>query len=255
MVRRTITEGPEPKYAQLRDALTALTTQDLAPDDALPSERELMGRYAVSRATVRRAIESLVADGVVHRIPGKGTFVSRPRLTSDLHLASFSQDMTRRGFTPSSAILTLEIATAPMDVKEALQLPRAGNAWRIERIRFADGVPIALEDGWYPAQLLPDLDQLDLSGSLYEVLAERYDLVIDHAEQTLWGESADPPTARRLKVPSGAALLIFRRISSASGTPVEYVTSRYRGDRYSIHMTLDQPYDRNQPTHQKEEDR
>ena len=242
MPSRHITDGPEPKYAQLREALTAMATHQLQPDDAIPSERELMHRYAVSRATVRRAIESLAADGLLHRIHGKGTFVARPRLESDLHLASFSQDMTRRGLTPSTAILTLELDTPPDEVAEKLELPRNGRAWRLERIRFADEVPIALEDGWYPAQLLPDLDQRDLTGSLYEVLATNYDLAIDHAEQTLWGESADPPTARRLKTPANAALLVFQRISSSSGTPVEFVVSRYRGDRYSIHMSLDRPH-------------
>lgn len=241
MPTRHITDGPEPKYAQLREALTVMATRELRPDDALPSERELMRRYAVSRSTVRRAIESLTADGLLHRIHGKGTFVARPRLESDLHLASFSQDMARRGFAPSTAILTLEIDTPPMEVAKDLDLPRHGRAWRLERIRFADEVPIALEDGWYPAHLVPDLDQRDLTGSLYEVLANDYDLVIDHAEQTLWGEPADPPTARRLKTPSNAALLVFQRISTASGIPVEYVVSRYRGDRYSIHMSLDQP--------------
>lgn len=242
MPARRITNGPEPKYAQLRDALTAMATRELQPDDALPSERELMRRYAVSRATVRRAIESLTADGLLHRIHGKGTFVARPRLESDLHLASFSQDMTRRGLTPSTAILTLEMGTPTTEIAQALDLPRNGRAWRLERIRFADDVPIALEDGWYPAHLLPDLDQRDLTGSLYQVLAHEYDLVIDHAEQTLWGEPADPPTARRLKTPSNAALLVFQRISTSSGTPIEHVVSRYRGDRYSIHMSLDQPH-------------
>ncbi|KYH45873.1 GntR family transcriptional regulator [Branchiibius sp. NY16-3462-2] len=241
MPTRQITDGPEPKYAQLREALTVMATRELQPDAALPSERELMRRYAVSRATVRRAIESLAADGLLHRIHGKGTFVARPRLQSDLHLASFSQDMTRRGLTPSTAILTLELDTPPAEVAEILQLPRHGRAWRLERIRFADDVPIALEDGWYPAHLLPDLDQRDLTGSLYEVLTTEYELVIDHAEQTLWGEPADAPTARRLKTPSNAALLVFQRTSFSAGIPVEYVVSRYRGDRYSIHMSLDRP--------------
>src|SRR5687768_16591466 len=191
MSRRAINDGPRPKHAQLRDLLADLAVNELGPDAAIPSERELMSTYDVSRDTVRKAIEALIADGLLHRIHGKGTFVARPRLESRLHLASFSQDMRRRGLTPSTRSLGIERDRPPSDVSKVLGLGRAGQAWRIERVRLADGQPIALEQGWYPEPLLPDLDREDLGGSLYEIFADRYGLVIDAAEQTLWGETAD----------------------------------------------------------------
>src|SRR4051812_39550658 len=143
-----------------------------------------MASYDVSRATVRKAIDSLVADGLLTRIHGKGTFVARPRLESRLHLASFSQDMRRRGLTPSTRLLAVEADEPPADVAKALDLPADGRAWRLDRVRLADGTPIALETGWYPQSLLPDLDRRDLGGSLYELIADAYGLVIDRAEQT-----------------------------------------------------------------------
>ncbi len=232
-----ITDGPRPKHAQLTDLLADLAVTELGPDAAIPSERELMVTYGVSRATVRKAIDALVADGLLQRIHGKGTFVARPRLESRLHLASFSQDMRRRGLTPSTRFLDLGRERPPADVAEALRLGSDGEAWRIDRVRLADGQPIALEQGWYPQALLPGLDQADLSGSLYEVFAAR-GLAIDAAEQTLWGETADATLARRLDCPIHTPLLVFRRVSSAAGTPLEYVVSRYRGDRYQVHMSL-----------------
>jgi GntR family transcriptional regulator len=235
---RVISDGPLPKHAQLSDVLAELAAHELAPDAAIPSERELMTTYDVSRATVRKAIESLVADGLLHRIQGKGTFVSRPRLESRLHLASFSQDMRRRGLTPSTVLLGVEPDLPPADVALALGLDREALAWRIDRVRLADGQPIALENGWYPHALLPDLDRRELGGSLYQIFEEGYGLVIDHAEQTLWGESADTTTARRLDAPLHTALLVFRRVSRAGDHPLEYAVSRYRGDRYQIHMSL-----------------
>ncbi|MGI8899989.1 MAG: GntR family transcriptional regulator, partial [Nocardioides sp.] len=75
---RVIIDGPRPKHAQLSDALAELASRDLGPDAAIPSERELMTTYDVSRATVRKSIERLIADGLLHRIHGKGTFVARP---------------------------------------------------------------------------------------------------------------------------------------------------------------------------------
>jgi GntR family transcriptional regulator len=156
----------------------------------------------VSRATVRKAIESLIADGLLHRIHGKGTFVSRPRLESRLHLASFSQDMRRRGLTPSTTLLGIEAtgrrSTSP---RRSTWAPTA-RPWRIDRVRRADGQPIALENGWYPRDLLPGLDRQDLGGSLYEIFRTVYGHAIDSAEQTLWGEGADAATARRLDAPS-----------------------------------------------------
>ena len=235
---RVISEGPRPKHAQLSDVLADLAVRELGPEAAIPSERELMAAYDVSRATVRKAIESLIADGLLHRIHGKGTFVATPRLESRLHLASFSQDMRRRGLTPSTRLLQIELDEPPADVARALGLGADRAAWRLDRVRLADGQPIALENGWYPRALLPELDRNDLSGSLYELFAGVYGHTIDSAEQTLWGETADASTARRLDAPVNTPLLVFRRVSCAAGRPLEYVVSRYRGDRYQIHMSL-----------------
>lgn len=235
---RLISNGPRPKHAQLSDALAELAVRELGPDSMIPSERELMTTYDVSRATVRKAIESLISDGLLHRIHGKGTFVTRPRLESRLHLASFSQDMRRRGLTPSTLLLGIEADRPPAEAAAALGLAEDGLAWRIDRVRLADGQPIALENGWYPLDPLPGLDRRDLSGSLYEVFENDYGFGIDAAEQTLWGESADAVTARRLDAPLHTPLLVFRRISRSGDRPLEYVVSRYRGDRYQIHMSL-----------------
>jgi len=233
-----ILAGPRPKHAQLRDALAELAATELGPDAAIPSERELMATYDVSRATVRKAIDGLVADGLLTRVHGRGTFVARPRLESRLHLASFSQDMRRRGLTPSTRLLAVELDRPPAEVAKALDLDGEGKAWRLDRVRLADGQPIALENGWYPQAPLPGLDRHDLGGSLYELFADVFGLTIDTAEQTLWGESADDVVAARLDAPVHTPLLVFRRVASAAGRPIEYVVSRYRGDRYQIHMSL-----------------
>jgi len=238
---RVITDGPKPKHAQLSDVLAELAAKELGPDAAIPSERDLMTTYDVSRATVRKAIESLIAEGLLVRIQGKGTFVATPRFESVLHLASFSQDMRRRGLTPSTRLLLVDLERPPADVAKSLRLGPTGRAWRVDRVRLADGQPMALEQGWYPRSLLPDLDTHDLGGSLYELFAEKFGLVIDAAEQTLWGESADATLARRLEAPVHTPLLVFRRISRAGGRPIEHVVSRYRGDRYQLHMTLAGP--------------
>lgn len=233
--RREIKDGPLPKHQQLRELLVGL----VVPGQAIPSERELMATYGVSRGTVRKAIDGLVADGLLSRTHGLGTFAVRPRLETRLHLASFSQDMRRRGRTPSTRLVSVGLAEPPAEVAAALGLTAGQRAWRVVRVRLADNEPVAHEDGWYPLELLPGLDRTDLAGgSLYEILARSYELWVDHAEQVLWGEAADAELAAALAAPVATPLLVFRRISSAGGRPVEYVVSRYRGDRYEVHMEL-----------------
>ncbi len=226
--------GVQPKHAQLRERIVELAV----PGHAIPSERDLMSRYGVSRATVRRAIDGLVADGLLQRIHGLGTFAVRPRVESQLHLASFTQDMRRRGLTPTTRVLSVGREKPPRAAAEALAVAPGETAWRIRRLRYADGVSMALEDGWYSGVLLPDLDQQDVSGSLYELFSRVYGLRIDSASQVLWGESADEKLATALAAPLCTALLVFQRTSKSHGQPVEHVLSHYRGDRYQIHMDL-----------------
>lgn len=234
-VGERIVEGPQPKHQQLRELLIGM----VVPGQAIPSERDLMATYGVSRATVRKAIDGLVTDGLLQRTHGLGTFAVRPRLETRLHLASFSQDMRRRGLNPSTRLVSVTLVEPPAEVTAGLGLEPGEKAWRVVRIRLADNEPIAHEDGWYPARLLPGLDRQDIAGgSLYEILGHHYGLWVDHADQTLWGEAADASLAPLLAAPVAAPLLVFRRVSTAGGRLVEYVVSRYRGDRYQVHMEL-----------------
>jgi GntR family transcriptional regulator len=231
-------DGSVPKHIQLRDALTQLCRTELSPDRAIPSERELMHRYAVSRATVRAAIGALVHEGLLLRTHGKGTFVARPRVQSQLHLASFTDDMRRRGHTPSTRVLHLALEVPPPDVAEFLGTSGRPQ-WRVARTRLADDLPMAHEDGWYSADLLPDLGRHDVAGSLYELFRTCYDIAVDSAEQTVWAESAESRVATALDLPAGSPVLVFDRRSRAGERPLERVVSRYRADRYQLHMALD----------------
>lgn len=236
---RRITDGAEPKHAQLRAVLATMAASELTPDSAIPSERELMEAYAVSRATVRRAIESLVAEGVLRRVQGKGTFVAGPRVQSHLHLASFTQDMRRRGKTPSTRVVRVEAAVPPTEVSAWFGLGPSRRVWRVERVRLAADEPMAFEAGWYSPTLLPDLDRHDLGQSLYELFAREYGLAVDTAEQTVRSEAADDDLARHLGIRTGDPVMAFDRSSRTGGTPLERVLSHYRGDRYELHISLD----------------
>lgn len=234
---------PEPKHRALQRTLAVLAGS-LEPGSPMPSERSLTQRHDISRTTVRKAIDSLVNDGVLERAQGKGTFVARDRVRSNLHMASFSDDMRRRGLAPSSTL----VGVSRQPTTGAVAAFFGGCAgWRLERVRLADGAPMALEVDWVNADLVTDLDAHDLTGSLYALLSTAYDTPVDAADQTVWASAADARQAELLQVPVGAPLLAFERRSRSGGRPVEHVTSWYRGDRYALHMSLD-PSMRTGPT-------
>ncbi|MBK1788124.1 GntR family transcriptional regulator [Prauserella sp. ASG 168] len=234
-----VVDGPTPKHTQLRAILRRMVERELPPGSAIPSERELAERYDVSRLTVRTAIGKLVDEGLLSRVRGKGTFTAARRMELQLYLMSFTADMRRRGLVPTTRILGATREIPPAAASSALGLGGADEALGIRRVRLADGVPLAVERGWYHPGAVPGLLDLDLTGSLYAQLAERYDLRFDHAWQTVWAESADRETARLLNIRSSSPLLVFRRISSVRGEPVEDMTSWYRGDQYQVTMKLD----------------
>jgi GntR family transcriptional regulator, N-acetylglucosamine utilization regulator len=236
-----IIDGPRPKHVQLREILRTLITEELPPGSPIPSERDLAARYSVSRLTVRSAVARLVADGLLTTVRGKGTYTRQQRMDLRLYLMSFTQDMRHRGRAPSTEVLAAAEDTPPGDNAVALGLDPGDTAYRLVRLRRADGVPLAVERGWYHRGELPELLDLDLSDSLYIQLAERAGVVFDQATQTVWAEAADRETARLLGLRTGAPLLVFRRISTRQGVPVEDMTSWYRGDHYQVSMQLDQP--------------
>lgn len=239
MAADALSDGPVPKHVQLREILRSAARQAGAANTPIGSERELMARHEVSRATVREAIGQLVSEGLLYRVHGKGTFVAPERVESQLHLASFTDDMRRRGLEPLTRVLDITHAVPPEREAGILGLAEGGHAWRLERLRIAGGDVMALELGWFPASLLPRLDEHDLSQSLYTLLAEVYGLGVDTARQTVWAEPADDRQMRLMGLPSGIPLLAFDRTSSVGHLVVEHTLSWYRGDRYQVNMSLD----------------
>src|SRR5215207_3819297 len=140
-----LNDGLLPKHAQLRAALLKTIEEELEPGAMIPSERELKARYGVSRATVRAAISTLVNEGRLTTAPGRGTVVARPRVESDLHLASFTQDMRRRGHRPGTTLLSCGLVAADEAMAAALDVVPGDNLWEIVRLRLADGEPMAHE--------------------------------------------------------------------------------------------------------------
>ncbi|MER7817174.1 GntR family transcriptional regulator [Streptomyces sp. NPDC096153] len=233
-------KGVLPKHAQLHAILVDMCTNVLSPGDALPSERQLCLDHGVSRVTVREAIGQLVTDGLAVRVHGRGTFVAERAHRSELRLASFHEDMRRLGLAPGTVVLSIDQDTPPAASVTALRMSGKQQAWHVRRLRLADGTPICVEDAWYSATLLPELDSVDFTASVYDTLATRFGYHVDHAEQTVSAALASPETAALLGIRKGAPVMAFDRIAYSGERPVEHAYSWFRADRYQLHMSLNE---------------
>ncbi|TDQ51968.1 GntR family transcriptional regulator [Actinorugispora endophytica] len=233
--------SPVPKYAQLRDLLLDwIEETQLSVDGAIPSERELGVRYGLSRMTVRQTIDHLVSEGKLYRVPGKGTFLARPKIEMSLRMASFTEDMRSRGFAPGAQDLARRVEAARGHVARMLDIDTGAPVHHIERLRTADGEPMAIERSNIPLSVAPGLAERSLSGrSLYQLLEDEYGLILDSGEQTIEAGLCDPTDARLLGLPPGSAVLLLQRRSFVNGKCVELAISTYRADRYQLHSTLD----------------
>src|SRR4051812_17179039 len=233
---------PPPQPLPPRGIPLDMPRREVAVGDCIPSERELCARYGLARMTVRKALDHLVQEGRLTRVPGKGTFVAEPKIGLRMRLMSFTEDMRARGHVPGSVDLARRVIPAGRRLGGELGLDDDDPVYVIERLRTADGVPMALERTHFPAALTPGLiDEPLQDRSLFTVLEERYGIVYDEGEQTVEAGIADPTDAALLGIPVGSAVLLHQRRSLAGGRPVEYVESAYRGDRYQLTYALELP--------------
>jgi GntR family transcriptional regulator len=228
--------GRGPRYLQLqRHIAAAIQAGTLAPDDQLPPERDLASLAEVSRVTVRKAVAQLVADGLIEQRQGAGSFVKGaiPRLEQSLSsLVSFTENMQARGMTSSSVVLDQGLF-APMPIEMmALGLSSHDRVARVNRLRSANGSPMALEYSSLPRDILPDPAKVDVS--LYAILRKTGDAP-SRAIQRVTAVNVGPKDAEKLQMPEGTAVLQIDRTGYlASGRPIEFTRGLYRSDIYDF---------------------
>ncbi|HEY8425541.1 MAG TPA: GntR family transcriptional regulator [Limnochordales bacterium] len=234
--------GSAPLYVQLKRALLDLIERgEIRHGQRIPSERQLAQHLGISRMTVRQALVELVQESVLVRRQGRGTFVAERKIEQGLvSLTSFSEDMRRRGMRPGARLLDMEVQEAPPKVEKALGLDGDRRVLVIRRLRLADGIPMALETSHLPIARVPSVPRRRVvEGSLYEYLQGELGIDLARAHQTLEPVLAGESEARLLGVEPGSPLLLMERTTyDATGEPVEFVRSLYRGDRYKFFVEL-----------------
>jgi DNA-binding GntR family transcriptional regulator len=231
--------SPIPLYFQVaRQVESAIERGDLRPGQRLENEINLAERLAVSRPTLRRAIEELVAKGLLVRKRGVGTQVVQGQLKRPVELSSLFDDLTKSQQRPSTRVVSCRTVAADEAVGQALGLSMGEPVLAIERVRFARDEPLAIMHNWLPVDL-GDItgDALSRRG-LYELM-RAFGVHLRIANQRIAAAPATVGQARLLGVRKGAALLTMeRRTYDDTGRPVELGRHVYRADTYTFEITL-----------------
>jgi GntR family transcriptional regulator len=229
--------NPIPAYLQIAEGIQALLHAGvLSPGMLLSPERVLCEQFGVSRMTLRQAYDVLERQGQIECQRGRGTFVSAGRMRKQQQvMRSFTEEMVARGAQPSSRVLLFRVTRQNFASKEFFRLADQDSLYEIQRVRYSDAIPLALEHALIPCQMCPNLDRFNLAtGSLYGILKEEYGVKLAYCTEEI--SALQPTRAQReyLALPRNAAILqVKRKTYARNDTPVELGTTAFRGDLHT----------------------
>ncbi len=227
------------KHVQVREYVRELI-DGAEPGSPAPSERELVQRFGVARMTVRQALDALVAEGLLERVPGRGTFVARAKIDLQVRLSSYTEEMGRRGMKPDSRTLLARLEAAGPGVARALEISEGDRVVHWQRLRLADGSPMCIEDAYLADSIVPGLLDAPLPDSLYVELKRR-DLLPSWGEDSVDADVARADEAELLGTTEGTPVLRIARRAFAGNIAVEVSRATYRADRYTLWVPLSRP--------------
>ncbi len=232
-----------PRYERLRDHIAGqITSQTWRPGDPIPSESELAASHGVSIGTVRKAIDRLVAEGLLDRQQGRGTYVRRAKFNSSLFRFFRFHSETGERRVPEARILHRKLVAAPSAAASALRLREGDDVINISRLRLIDGEPLLAEDIWLEAarfRAILDLDTAVFGDLLYPLYEERSGQIVATADEVLTVEAASRMQARLLGRPAGAPLIVIDRTAfDPERRPIEWRRSRGPADRFRYHAEI-----------------
>lgn len=233
--------GSMPLYRQMEEIMKQrIINLEWEAGTRIPTETELIEEFNVSRTTVREAVDHLVHEGLLEKLQGRGTFVLRQPLEVPLGpLTGFAEEVLERGQVPSAIFLSTELARDFFYEAHQLRVPHEEAVLRIERVRLADGEPIALERTFWPKAIGELLLEEDLNRAQFYPILESHGIYLREADEKISAVNAGEEEVRVLGVEPDEALLEMRRVSyGEDGRPVEFARNRYRSDRYFYQVHL-----------------
>lgn len=231
----------QPLFRRIMESIeTGIEDGTYAPGDAIPSEPELCKTFGTTRMTVRRAIDTLVSEGKLFRMQGKGTFVSHFDLDKTYQKQGFTSNMRSLGVQPSSRVLFAGECEAASYVRSDLELSQDEKLFCLKRVRLANGEPIAIERVWLSLDRFPKLPEYDFSKeSLYEVLRRDYGVVVSYSKQKINAVVVEGEDARLLfHLKKGVALRLRNVDYGKSIQPIAAADALYHGAKYTLDVVV-----------------
>lgn len=225
---------PLPLWAQLRTELERRIRAGHF-DSAFPGENEIADEYRVSRHTVRDALRRLREEGVIDSGRGRGTWVRRHQIEQPIGaLYSLFRSVEATGVEQRSVVRVLDTRTAP-DAAERMEVPPETDFVHLERLRLADGAPLALDRAWLLRSVAGDLLNADFTRSgVYDELLRAIGEQPTGGTETITSVVPTEPERRLLQMPARTGLLRVERLGRMRDEPVEWRTTLIRGDRFAV---------------------
>ncbi|AEN63954.1 transcriptional regulator, GntR family with UTRA sensor domain [Enterobacter soli] len=177
----------KPMYRQIADALRdKITTGELKPGDALPTESSLQEAFGVSRVTIRQALKRLTEEQIIESIQGSGSYVKEERVNYDIYqLTGFYEKLADRNVDTHSDVKIFEVIKADARMAETLNIKPEDKIWHVKRVRFIKQKPVNLEETWMPLAMFADLTWEVMENSKYHYIEQIKKMAIDRSEQEL----------------------------------------------------------------------
>lgn len=240
---RMMPASPLPLHTQIRETLRRSILDGTYREHAqLPSESELMAAFDVSRITVRHALAQLEREGLIFKVTGKGTFVSKVKAMQDLsRLQGFGEAMHRLGRETFSQVLGHALLRAQGEVAERLKLARGEPVIELKRLRYLDRAPVSVDISYFPQPIGERLLRADLAArDVFSILENELGIALGAAEVSIEATIAAGDTAKHLAIAAGAPLLRIERLTSAAdGRPIDFEHLYYRGDAMRYRLRLE----------------
>lgn len=238
-VGQTTDAARELKHVVVREYVRELL-KDAPPGSPAPSERELVQQFKVARMTVRQALDALVGDGLLERMPGRGTFVAHPR-REQAQVMGFTEYVARRGRSAGCRTLLARVEQAGPGLARALEVEVGTPVVHWRRVRRADGEVVGVQDVYLNEALVPGLLDVDsvkeLPESLYDAL-DALDLRPTWAEDSVRADLPTDEECTLLELEVASPVLRVARRGVVGGDVVEVSRSAYRSDRFTLYLQL-----------------